>query len=218
MLTSHQYQVVLGMRAFGAAAGKLPAAREISAPASVMDIAPTLTQLAGVQTGESFDGLSLVPLMAADAPLPAEFTHRVRFTETEYTPVGVATPDGKMSASGIAKAAQMYEIDPVTDRVQVRREHLKPMLTIRQYAAIGDEYLLVAVPFRSEGLSHHYLLLPKTGGKPQLLTGAAFTRCSGGRAPRLGCDADESRRASYLRLRLSNESSPNPLSLKVGGE
>jgi len=172
VLTSHQYQVVLGMRAFGAAAAKLPTAREISAPASVMDIAPTLTQLAGVQTRESFDGFSLVPLMAANAPLPAEFTHRVRFTETEYTPVGVATPDGKMSASGIAKAAQMYEIDPVTDRVQVRREHLKPMLTIRQYAAIGDEYLLAAVPFRSEGLSHHYLLLPKNGGKPQLLTGA----------------------------------------------
>jgi len=172
VLTSHQYQVVLGLRAFGAAADKLPAAREISAPASVMDIAPTLTQLLGVQTSASFDGLSLLPLMAADAPLPAEFTHRVRFTETEYTPVGVATPDGKMSASGIAKAAEMYEIDPVSDRVQVRRQHLKPMLTIRQYAAIGDEYLLAAVPFRSEGLSHHYLLLPKHGGKPQLVTGA----------------------------------------------
>jgi len=172
VLTSHQYKVVLGMRAFGAAAGKLPPARQISAPASVMDIAPTLTQLAGVQTNAPYDGMSLVPLMAGDAPLPANFSHRVRFTETEYTPVGVATPDGKMSASGIAEAAKMYEIDPKTDRVEVRRVHLQPMLGIRQYAAIGDEYLLVALPYRSEGLSHHFVVLPKNGGVPQLLASA----------------------------------------------
>ena len=170
VLTAHQYKVVLGMRAYGAAVGKLPAARQISAPVSVMDIAPTVAQLAGVPTESKFDGVSLVPLMANDGPLPTEFQHRVRFTETEYTPVGVATPDGKMSASGIAEAAKLYRIDPVTDRVQVRAEHTKPMLAIRQYAAIGDEWMLVAVPYRSEGLSHHFLVLPKSGGTPQLLS------------------------------------------------
>jgi hypothetical protein len=77
-----------------------------------------------------------------------------------------------MSASGIAEAAKLYRIDPVTDRIEVRREHLTPMLAIRQYAAIGDEWMLVAVPFRAEGLSHHYLVLPKTGGVPQLLASA----------------------------------------------
>jgi hypothetical protein len=172
VLTDHQYKVVLGMRAFGAAAGKFPPAREISAPVSVMDIAPTLAQLAEVPTQAAFDGMSLIPLMAADSAVPREFEHRVRFTETEYTPVGVATPDGKMSASGIAEAAKLYRIDPVSDRVQVRNEHTKPMLAIRQYAAIGDEWMLVAVPFRSEGLSHHFLVLPKTGGVPQLLAAA----------------------------------------------
>jgi hypothetical protein len=172
VLTAHQYKVVLGMRAYGAAAGKFPAAHQVSAPVSVMDIAPTLTQLAGVPTATKFDGVSLVPLMAADASFPPEFQHRVRFTETEYTPVGVATPEGKMSASGIAEAAKLYRIDPVTDRVQVRDEHTKPMLAIRQYAAVGDEWMLVAVPFRSEGLSHHFLVLPKAGGTPQLLAGA----------------------------------------------
>src|SRR5688572_16822085 len=172
VLTSHQYKVVLGMRAFGAAAGKLPAAREVSAPVSVMDIAPTLTQLAGVQTSAPYDGMSLVPLMAAEPTMPANFAHRVRFTETEYTPVGVATPDGKMSTSGIAEAAKMYSIDPKTDHVEVRRIHLQPMLGIRQYAAIGKEYMLVALPYRSEGLSHHFVVLPKDGGKPQLLASA----------------------------------------------
>jgi hypothetical protein len=172
VLTDHQYKVVLGMRAFGAAAGKFPPACEISAPVSVMDIAPTLTQLAAVSTQSAFDGMSLLPLMAANSEIPREFQHRVRFTETEYTPVGVATPDGKMSASGIAEAAKLYRIDPVSDRVQVRNEHTKPMLAIRQYAAIGDEWMLVAVPFRSEGLSHHFLVLPKTGGVPQLLAAA----------------------------------------------
>jgi hypothetical protein len=171
VLTSHQYKVVLGMRAFGAAAGKLPAARRIAAPASVMDIAPTLVQLAALQTDAPYDGWSLVPLMNEEG-VPTRFQHRVRFTETEYTPVGLASPSGKMSTSGIVQAARMYSIDPVTDRVEVRREHLQPMLGIRQYAAIGDEWMLVALPYRGEGLSHHFVVLPKAGGVPQLLAAA----------------------------------------------
>lgn len=172
VLTAHQYKVVLGMRAYGAAAGKLPAAREIAAPVSVMDIAPTLTQLAGIATDAPYDGLSLVPLLSADVPFPPAFQHRVRFTETEFTPVGVATPDGKMSASGIVKAAEMYEIDPVTDRVEVRQANVEPMLGIRQYAAVGDEFLLAALPFRKEGLSHMFVLIRKEGSVPQLLVSA----------------------------------------------
>ena len=125
-----------------------------------------------MQTDAPYDGMSLLPMMAAEPTVPANFAHRVRFTETEYTPVGVATPDGKMSTSGIAAAAQMYSIDPKTDHVEVRRIHLQPMLGIRQYAAIGDEYMLVALPYRSEGLSHHFIFLPKNGGAPQLLTSA----------------------------------------------
>lgn len=169
VLTAHQYKVVLGMRAYGAAANLLPTPRQIDAPTSVMDIAPTVAQLAGAKTTSAFDGVSLVSLLADNATLPPEFAHRVRFTETEYTPVGVATPDGKMSASGIAKAAEMYNIDPVTDRVAVRPEHLVSMLGIRQYAAVGDEYLLAAVPYRADGLSHQFLVVPKDGGEVRLL-------------------------------------------------
>jgi hypothetical protein len=169
VLTAHQYKVVLGLRAFGAAADKLPRARKISTPASVMDIAPTLAELTGAKTESPFDGLSLVPLLSADAPVPPAFTHRVRFTETEFSPVGVATPDGKLSASGIVRAAELYEIDPVTDRVVVRRSHVEPMLGVRQYAAVGDEFLLAALPFRKDGLSHMYVLIRKEGSAPQLL-------------------------------------------------
>jgi len=172
VLTAHQYKVVLGMRAYGAAAGKLPAAHQISAPVSVMDIAPTLTELAGIPTETRFDGVSLVPLMAANGQVPRQFVHRVRFTETEFTPVGVVTPEGRISVSGMAEVAKLYHIDPVSDRVEVRDENTKPMLAIRQYAAVGDEWMLVAVPYRSEGLSHHFLVLPKTGGTPQLLAAA----------------------------------------------
>jgi len=171
VLTAHQYKVVLGIRAFGAAADKLPAARQVSAPASVMDIAPTLKDLTGVSTDAPFDGLSLVPLFAANGPMPSAFTHRVRFTETEFSPVGVATPEGKMSASGIARAAEMYEIDRVTDRVVTRRSLVVPMLWVRQYAAVGDDFLLAALPFRKDGLSHMFVLIRKEGGAPQLLAG-----------------------------------------------
>jgi arylsulfatase A-like enzyme len=171
VLTAHQYKVVLGMRAFGKAEGTIPRSRRIAAPVSVMDIAPTLVQLAGVQTDTPYDGQSLVPLMNQD-DTPAQFVHRVRFTETEFTPVGVASPSGKVSASGIAQVAKLYAIDPVTDRVTVRPENLEPMLSIRQYAAVGDEWMLVALPFRSEGLSHQFVVLPKSGGQPQLLSSA----------------------------------------------
>jgi hypothetical protein len=44
------------------------------------------------------------------------------------------------------------------------------MLTVRQYAALGDEFLLAAVPYRHEGLSHHFLVVPVAGGPAQLLT------------------------------------------------
>ena len=159
-----------------------------------MDIAPTLTQLAGVQTSAPYDGMSLVPLMAAESTIPANFAHRVRFTETEYTPVGVATPDGKMSTSGIAEAAKMYSIDPETDHVEVRRIHLQPMLGIRQYAAIGDEYMLVALPFRSEGLSHHFVVLPKDWRQTAIAGVGADTRCPGRFAPRVERHANDLRR------------------------
>jgi hypothetical protein len=86
--------------------------------------------------------------------------------------VGVVTPEGRISVSGMAEVAKLYHIDPVSDRVEVRDENTKPMLAIRQYAAVGDEWMLVAVPYRSEGLSHHFLVLPKTGGTPQLLAAA----------------------------------------------
>jgi len=172
VLTAHQYKVVLGIRAFGAAASKIPSVHKVTTPASVMDIAPTLVQLSGVATESPFDGLSLVPLLAADAPAPPAFAHRVRFTETEFSPVGVATPDGKMSASGILRAAELYEIDPVTDRVVVRRAHVEPMLGVRQFAAVGDEFLLAALPFRKDGLSHMFVLIKKEGSVPQLLATA----------------------------------------------
>ncbi len=171
VLSSHQFKVVLGMRGFGAAAGTM-AARQISAPVSVMDIAPTLTQLVGARTETPFDGISLMPLIENPAAPPPQFTRRIRFTETEYTPVGVATASGKLSASGLTQAAELYLVDPVTDRVQVRRSLLEPMLGIRQFAAIGDELMLAALPYRKEGLSHHFVVLSKSGGLPRLLSAA----------------------------------------------
>jgi hypothetical protein len=167
----HQYKVVLAMKGYGAAANLLPRGREITAPASVMDIAPTLTQLVGATTEQPFDGVSLLPLLAAQGPLPAEFAKRVRFTETEYNPVGVANEEGEMNLSGILEAAKMYRIDPQTDRIAVREDQAMPMLSFRQYAAIGNELLLAAVPFNRDGLSHQIMVLNKSGGIPILMGG-----------------------------------------------
>jgi arylsulfatase A-like enzyme len=172
VLSPHQYHVVMGIRGYGASEKIAARGVSLAAPISVLDIAPTLAELANIQKRPAFDGSSLAPLLRNEANAAAAFHARTRFTETEYAP-SLTMENGKLSTSQLLQAAELYRVDTETDRVEVRREHTKELLTIRQYAAIGDQWLLAAIPNATPGgPSHEFLYVPVGGGFPRKLAGA----------------------------------------------
>jgi hypothetical protein len=146
VLSPQQYQVVLGVRCFGKCPVSSREARVIDAPVSLEDVAPTLNELFGLGSRDRFDGRSLRGLLAADPGAAEAFRGRVRFTESEFNPVGIMQSGGDVSASAAAAAALFYTIDPVTDRVEVRETKLNEILEERQYAAFDENMLLAALP------------------------------------------------------------------------
>jgi hypothetical protein len=88
---------------------------------------------------------------------------RIRFLETEFNPPGVAI-DRPMTASALAKASASYRIDPATDRVEVRRDHLSRILDSRQYAAVLDGHWMASVPTLDLDGQHLVHIGPKNGG------------------------------------------------------
>jgi arylsulfatase A-like enzyme len=144
VLAPHQYHTVLGIRGFGAANAFEP--RTVSEPVAIQDIAPTLVDLLSASTDAAFDGRSLAGLLRNDAGAAQAFAGRVRFTETEYDPANVISPNGQISGSAVANAVRIYSVDPNTDRIQIRRSKLEELLHSRQYSAMGSEYLVAALP------------------------------------------------------------------------
>lgn len=151
VLSPPQYRVVLAFRAFGKANRLLPEPSAVNAPASLIDIAPTILELLQLPAPEPFDGLSLAPVLRSEGALSDSFLNRIRFTETEYSPRGLSTEN--LTGSAVAQAARAYEVDPATDRVTVRRERLGQILQHREYAAfIGNRAMAAAIPdMRNDG-------------------------------------------------------------------
>ena len=168
VLAPHQYHCVLGIRGFGASE---LAARTVEVPVAIQDVAPTLVELLGAKTGAAFDGRSLVGLLRNDAAAPAAFDGRIRFTETEYDPANVISPNGQVSGSAIASAIQIYRVDPKTDRIEIDRSQLDHLLASRQYAAVGSEYLVAAIPlyagFEYVAVNQRSGVLTRLTGEPQ---------------------------------------------------
>ena len=172
VLTTHQFHIVLGMRRFGEQWKGRPLT---DAPVSFEDIAPTVMDLLDVPTTAPFDGRSLAGLIRGDEGATESFTGRIRFTETEYQmPADLATPEGQVSTSKVEEALSVYSIDRVTDRITVRPTHLAQLLLHRHYAALGDEYLLAALPSKT-GPGFEYLAVELTGGIPRKLSGPPAT-------------------------------------------
>jgi arylsulfatase A-like enzyme len=164
VLTTHQFHIVLGMRATGE---NWQAGRESAAPVSFEDIAPTLIETLGLKTSARFDGRSLVSLLEGREGAEKGFEGRIRFTETEYQPpAGFATQDGKLSVGKIQDALAIYSVDRVTDRITVKESHLGKLLMERHYAAIGDHSLVAALPNKT-GAGFSYLVVPLAGGEPR---------------------------------------------------
>ncbi len=157
VLAPDQFRVVLGLRV-PQSARRQYSGRTVAAPVSVEDIAPTLYALLGIAAPPGLDGRSLLPLMEGDDPSALGFAGRIRFTESEFTPKGLLDATNKISTSGIAIASRYYLLDPVTDRLSVRRELVDAVLANRQFAAISDTALLAAIPDPDDG-SYGYVLV-----------------------------------------------------------
>lgn len=166
VLSPHQYRVVLAMRRVGRSG---PAGASglhvVHAPTSLEDVTPTITDLLGIAPERPYDGQSLRGFLEPISA-PPDFSERVRFTETEYTPVNLATLGGAINPSVAAAVTRRYRVDPVTDRVELRKEAAPQMRRQRQFAAIGSTRLMAAVPSQLDGRFLR-LLVPLAGGFPQ---------------------------------------------------
>jgi arylsulfatase A-like enzyme len=161
-----QYQVLLAMRSFGAEELPTPAGTRITAPASLEDITPTLTEALALHPHGRFDGTSWLPELRG-AP-SEDRAARVRFMETEFAPPGFAS-GAILTASAVRGAARYYRVDPKTDRVLIRAEHLPGLLANRQYAVVRGEEMLAAVPSESTR-EQHVLYIERPGAAPLWLS------------------------------------------------
>jgi hypothetical protein len=165
VMAMDQYDVLLSMRSYGAAAPPFGDRRRIDAPVSLEDIVPTVADILNIAGDEQFDGQSLLPL-AADASSGA--SGRARFIETEFNPPGIEI-DQLVQASALESVAKAYRIDPVTDRVLIREENITEILASRQYAVLRDGNLLASLPI-GEGETQR-LLFAAAGTAPVWLSG-----------------------------------------------
>jgi arylsulfatase A-like enzyme len=143
VLSPHQYQVLLAMRAYGRA--RLPGPEgDYDWPVTLEDLRPTLEELATGTPPAGVDGISLVPHMA-DPGLASTLRKRVRFTETDLNTASLQA--GRFEASAIAEeAAAYYELDPDSGWVQLRETRLPELISRKQRAALSGDAFLAVLP------------------------------------------------------------------------
>jgi arylsulfatase A-like enzyme len=168
VLTPSQYRTVLAIRGFGASRFENAAGRKIDVPVATYDIAPTIAHLLSVSSRDGYQGMSLAPFLQGGAGAEAAFASRIRFTETEFAPSGIATANGSVSPSVVAAVAAFYDVNPLTDRLEIKRKRINELLRIRQYAAVGSELLLAAVPGPCPA-GFCYVQVGTRGGTPKIV-------------------------------------------------
>jgi arylsulfatase A-like enzyme len=167
VMSPHQYNVLLAMRAFGRA--RLPGSIGIHDwPVSLEDVRPTLEEYVTGKAPADVDGISLLPYL--DDPSRAQaLASRIRFTETDFnTPNTLA---GRYEASGlIDEAAVFYELDRESGWVQFREARLPELMAQKQRAAMSSQTLLAAIP-GAPGQGPRYLLTERRNPLPRGLEG-----------------------------------------------
>ena len=160
-----QYQVLLALQSFGETPLDVVAGAEVHDPASLEDIAPTLLAALGIDEGHTFDGRSLLPLLARRGE--SANRSRIRFIETEFNPPELAA--GTMpSTSSLSEVVGNYHVDPATDRVRFRSEFVDDILRNRQYAALAGGRMLASIPAANDR-EQHLVWRPSADGPWQWL-------------------------------------------------
>jgi hypothetical protein len=160
-----QYNVVLGLSSFGNDLLPNFAPAVLDTPVSLEDLAPTVLDLLELDQDLSFDGQSLLPLVRNDEASAERTSERIRFLETEFNPSGIS-PELIMTTSALTSAADKYEVDPITDRILVRREFVDEILSMRQYAAELNGRILATVP-ASDYREQHILYFDPAADAPR---------------------------------------------------
>ncbi len=156
VLSKVQYHVLLSFRTFGSARSVGPVGRTLDFPVTVEDIAPTLLQYAGV-TGDPLNatGRSLLPFLAADAPLAESDRLRIRYTETDLAVL--PRPGGGVDEDATARQnARFFGVDPTTARLHIRADFAPLARAYKERAAFAGDRLLAAMP--AGPYAHQYLL------------------------------------------------------------
>lgn len=166
VLSPNQFQVVLAMRRYGAAA--FTAKSPVHVPACLEDITPTLLGLAGIDASNGrFDGISWARLLTNGDAGESGHADRIRFTETGLV-VGFA-PTGAVDAGDLAdRNIRKYEMEPRTGRLVLRTDALQHIVKIKERAAFSQQHLLAAVP-AVDGKKMRYILVDKQTGAARAL-------------------------------------------------
>lgn len=131
-----QTRVLLAMRRFG---GPTLVQGDIDTPVSLVDVAPTLVQMAGlpVHAGK-FDGVSLADAANGISAMPDR--DRIRFVESSFFPH--ALNKKKIDAVAVVdEASGMYEVAP-NGRVQVRSNYTDFQIRYRQKSAQRGRWIV----------------------------------------------------------------------------
>lgn len=167
VLSAHQYRTVLAMRRFSRDTAQTLVPKVISAPVTLEDVTPTIVDWLGLRPQAPFDGRSLRAALEGTSG-EASDARRLRFTETEFNPLVIASITGKVHTSNAAAAARYYRVDARTDRVELRSEYIEWLRHMRQFAAIGETRLLAAIPSAVDARFVR-LIVPLKGGLPARL-------------------------------------------------
>lgn len=165
VLVPVQYQVLLAVRAYGPVAHRMSGKREITAPATLIDIVPTIADLLGLPPVH-VDGVSLAPWLLSMGA--SDGSWRVRYTETDIRVAPAA--DGVIDEDAVAaQAARLFAVDHDSGWLHLRPSGIPLLMKFKERAAIGPTQLIAALPVAPD--RHQYLLIDRRTGVGQVLLG-----------------------------------------------
>lgn len=166
VLSRSQYQVLLGIRAFGADPGFRTSGRTLSYPVTVEDIAPTILDVLRVESDPlAAFGSSLSPLLR-DEHASNNQPDRIRFTETDLRVL--PGPGGMVDEAGTARQnSAFFEVDPVTARLHIRPSYAPLAIAYKERAAFTSHHLLAAIP--AGPAAHQYIYIEFQAARGRLL-------------------------------------------------
>jgi arylsulfatase A-like enzyme len=164
VLSPHQFSAFLAIRAFGAV-DLPPVFRELAVPVSLVDVAPTIIDLAGMKSTARFDGMSLLPVMRGDADASDAFGRRPRFTESGFRTKKIEQGDFD-ERSVLGDVATYFRMDPATARFELRPDVMPYLLADKERAVLSANWLLAAIPSRSDPRFQKYVLVSRRGETP----------------------------------------------------